>query len=183
MNSAVVDTPPVSIYIDGSCIENRNVTADTAAGWGFVVVIGDRGVGRGTGDLMHESSGPVITNPNSNEWLGAEVGSNNTGELSAMVHALRWILVNCPKGEVTIRADSMYALRITDGAWSAKANKKLAYLSQELWKEVAQVVDLHNAHVKAHSGHRWNERADHLAYRGQGDDDPIPLQFWRPGQR
>jgi len=183
VNSAVVDTPPVSIYIDGSCIENRNVTADTAAGWGFVVVIGDRGVGRGTGDLMHESSGPVITNPNSNEWLGAEVGSNNTGELSAMVHALRWILVNCPKGEVTIRADSMYALRITDGAWSAKANKKLAHLSQELWKEVAQVVDLHNAHVKAHSGHRWNERADHLAYRGQGDDDPIPLQFWRPGQR
>ncbi|MBC88633.1 MAG: hypothetical protein CMB12_05075 [Euryarchaeota archaeon] len=183
MNSAVVDTPPVSIYIDGSCIENRNVTADTAAGWGFVVVIGDRGVGRGTGDLMHESSGPVITNPNSDEWLGAEVGSNNTGELSAMVHALRWILVNCSKGEVTIRADSMYALRITDGAWSAKANKKLAHLSQELWKEVAQVVDLHNAHVKAHSGHRWNERADHLAYRGQGDDDPIPLQFWRPGQR
>lgn len=183
MNSAVVDTPPVSIYIDGSCIENRNVTADTAAGWGFVVVIGDRGVGRGTGDLMHESSGPVITNTNSDEWLGAEVGSNNTGELSAMVHALRWILVNCPKGEVTIRADSMYALRITDGAWSAKANKKLAHLSQELWKEVAQVVDLHNAHVKAHSGHRWNERADHLAYRGQGDDDPIPLQFWRPGQR
>ena len=183
MSSAVVDTPPVSIYIDGSCIENRNVTADTAAGWGFVVVIGDRGVGRGTGDLMHESSGPVITNPNSDEWLGAEVGSNNTGELSAMVHALRWILVNCPKGEVTIRADSMYALRITDGSWSAKANKKLAHLSQELWKEVAQVVDLHNAHVKAHSGHRWNERADHLAYRGQGDDDPIPLQFWRPGQR
>ena len=56
--------PPVSIYIDGSCIENRNVTADTAAGWGFVVVMGDSGVGRGTGDLIHESSGPVITDSN-----------------------------------------------------------------------------------------------------------------------
>tara|TARA_B100000287_G_scaffold332545_1_gene317583 strand:- start:4078 stop:4629 length:552 start_codon:yes stop_codon:yes gene_type:complete len=183
VSSAVVDVPPVSIYIDGSCIENRNVTADTAAGWGFVVVIGDTGVGRGSGDLIHESSGPVITDPESKDWLGAEVGSNNTGELSAMVHALRWILVNCPEGQVTVRADSMYALHISDGSWSAKANKQLALLSQQLWKEAAQVVNLHNAHVKAHSGHRWNERADHLAYRGQGEDDPIPLQFWRPGQR
>ncbi len=30
------------IYVDGSCSENRNVTATTEAGWGFCVIEGDR---------------------------------------------------------------------------------------------------------------------------------------------
>ncbi|GIS41662.1 MAG: hypothetical protein Ct9H90mP14_1180 [Methanobacteriota archaeon] len=37
------------IYVDGSCEENRNVTAETPAGWGFCVVEGDTGLGRGPG--------------------------------------------------------------------------------------------------------------------------------------
>ena len=36
------------IYVDGSCIENRNVTNHTKAGWGFVIK-GDTGLGRGRG--------------------------------------------------------------------------------------------------------------------------------------
>ena len=40
---------PISIYVYGSCIENRNVGPETAAGWGFVVVRGDRGLGKGNG--------------------------------------------------------------------------------------------------------------------------------------
>ena len=43
------------IYVDGSCEENRNVTADTPAGWGFCVVEGDTGLGRGRGEIVTEA--------------------------------------------------------------------------------------------------------------------------------
>ena len=98
-----------------------------------------------------------------------------------MIHALRWILVNCPEGQVTIRSDSMYALHISDGSWSAKANKQLALLSQQLWQEASQIVDLNSAHVKAHSGHRWNERADLLL--SWANEDDVSFAIRRPGQR
>ena len=38
-------TRPVHIYVDGSCGENRNVTSDTKAGWGFCVISEDTGSG------------------------------------------------------------------------------------------------------------------------------------------
>ena len=59
-------SPPISIYVDGSCIENRNVGPDTPAGWGFVVVSGDRGLGKGTGDVIYEEAGKVVTNKEKN---------------------------------------------------------------------------------------------------------------------
>ncbi len=174
---------PLSIYVDGSCIENRNVGPNTAAGWGFLVVEGDRGLGKGNGKPIHEEAGKVITDSKNKQWIGAEVGSNNTAELSAMVYALKWVITECPNTSVTIRADSMYALRITDGSWKAKENKVLAERSQMMWKEARKICNIDSAHVKAHTGHRWNERADHLAFRAQSNDVAIPLQFWKPGQR
>ena len=50
---------------------------------GFLVVKG-RPLGKGKGEIIHESFGLVITNSDSEDYFGAEVGSNNTGELSAM---------------------------------------------------------------------------------------------------
>ena len=42
------------IYFDGSCGENRNVGPETPAGWGFCVIIGDNGIGKGHGlSLIH----------------------------------------------------------------------------------------------------------------------------------
>lgn len=174
---------PISIYVDGSCIENRNVGPETAAGWGFVVVRGDRGLGKGNGDLIYEESGKVVTDENDSEWMGAEVGSNNTAELSAMIYALKWTITECLDSPITIRADSMYALRITDGSWKAKENKILASRAQNMWKEAKKISEIDSAHVRAHSGHRWNERADHIAFRAQSNETAIPLQFWKPGQR
>jgi ribonuclease HI len=42
--------------------------------------------------------------------------------------------------------------------------------------------DLSWDHVRAHRGHRWNERADHLAKRAMRRERPEPLTFWKPGQ-
>ena len=79
----------ISIYVDGSCEENRNVSSDTPAGWGFCVVIGDTGLGKGQGEIVTEKSGPVVTKKTSSEYIGSEVGSNNTAELCAIANALK----------------------------------------------------------------------------------------------
>ena len=171
------------IYVDGSCLENRNVTSSTRAGWGFCVIEGDSGTGNGKGDLLDEMNGEVVTDPSSKVYLGAEVGSNNTAELSAIAHALRWLLTQDEVGEVTIRGDSEYALNISSGKWRAKANRELANMVQSLWREVSEQLDLIGEHVPAHKGHRWNERSDHLAFRAMKGEVALPLQFWKPGRR
>ena len=81
------------IYVDGSCIGNQNVEQNTPAGWGVVVITGSNDLGRGNGEILHEFHGKVITDGEDDGFIGAEVGSNNTAELSAFAGALRWILL------------------------------------------------------------------------------------------
>jgi len=173
----------VNIYVDGSCEDNRNVTSSTPAGWGFCVIIGDSGTGKGQGDLVTEKCGQVVTNSEEEGFMGAEVGSNNTAELSAIAHALRWVLLNPDIEGVVVRTDSTYAGNVSSSAWKAKANSDLAKRVQELWEEASSVCSVEWEHVRAHRGHRWNERADHLAFRAMKGDSPVPLQFWKPGMR
>ena len=177
------DIRSVHIYVDGSCSENRNVSSETRAGWGLCVIVNDGGPGNGKGHLLTELSGEVITNEEAGGYLGAEVGSNNTAELSAIAHALRWILSESEVDSATIRGDSNYALNIASGLWKAKANQALARRVSDLWDEVSGIVTLVGEHVPAHRGHRWHESADHLAFRAMQGDSPLPLQFWKPGQR
>jgi ribonuclease HI len=171
------------IYVDGSCEENRNVTSKTPAGWGLCVISGDSGIGKGGGDVIFERSGPVVTKESADGFLGAEVGSNNTAELSAIAHAMRWLLSEGDSRDVVLRGDSQYALNIASGEWRAKANRELAGSVQALWSEVTSLHSLCAEHVRAHRGHRWNERADHLAFRAMQGEDALPLQFWKPGSR
>ena len=180
MNNVVA---ALHIYVDGSCEENRNVTADTPAGWGFCVVEGDTGLGKGRGEIVTEGSGPVITDQGSGAFIGAEIGSNNTAELCGFAAALRWLLIEGGSDAAVIRADSQYAGNLASGVWKAKANKELVHQVQLLWREVSGLRPLTWSHVKAHRGHRWNERADHLAVRRAQGDLPEPLTFWKPGQR
>ncbi|MEC7704122.1 MAG: RNase H family protein [Candidatus Thermoplasmatota archaeon] len=183
MSDSVPISERISLYFDGSCQDNRNVTKDTLAGWGVVIVKGDSGLGRGDGEIIEEMSGRVLTDSSQDGYLGAEVGSNNTGELSAMAHALRWLLIEDSTDRVTIRGDSQYALNIAVGEWRAKANRELAARVQALWNEVTSLREVEAEHVRAHRGHRWNERADHLAWRACIGENPLPLQFWKPGMR
>jgi len=60
MDDSIPLAERISLYFDGSCQENRNVTAETPAGWGVVVVRGDSGLGKGDGEVIEELSGPVI---------------------------------------------------------------------------------------------------------------------------
>jgi ribonuclease HI len=181
--SASSSEAELTIYVDGSCQDNQNVTSKTPAGWGAVIVTGDNQRGNGTGAVQTEISGLVITDPKVNGFLGAEVGSNNTAELSAIAHALRWLLVESGESKIIIRGDSQYALEIAQKNWRAKANQLLAQRVQSLWDEVSSLRPLSGEWVRAHRGHRWNERADHLAFRAMQGEQPLPLEFWKPGKR
>ena len=171
------------IYVDGSCLGNQNVDEETPAGWGVVVITGSNDLGRGNGEIFHEFNGRVITDPEESKFIGAEVGSNNTAELTAFAEALRWVLSEGGDSEIVIKTDSQYAGNQATGNWKAKANRELVAHVQALWNEVLQLRDLSWEHVKAHSGHRWNERADHLAIRAANNEAPMSLSFWKPGQR
>ena len=175
--------PTWTIYGDGSCPGNRDVAATTSASWAFVVVEGDLPHGRGSGEVVHEEAGPVLTDSTAPGFLGAEVGSNNTAELSAFAQALRWLLLQTSDANALIRADSIYAGNLADGSWKAKANRALVARVQALWKEVNEQREVAWDHVRAHRGHRWNERADHLAGRHALGEAPDPLSFWRTGSR
>ena len=172
-----------TIYVDGSCPANRDVDATTPASWAFVVVEGDLSHGRGAGEVVHEEAGSVLTDPKAPGFLGAEVGSNNTAELSAFAQALRWLLMQTSDEPALIRADSIYAGNLADGSWKPKANRALVARVQALWKEVQEQREVAWDHVRAHRGHRWNERADHLAGRHALGEPPDPMSFWRPGRR
>ena len=160
----------INIYTDGSAMGNNNVTKDTPAGWGIVVVEGATGDHQ-SGKMIRQFNGRVITDPKHPLYIGAEVGSNNTGELTAIYKALSWCLSNKliidDYGEVTIYSDSQYALNVVLGDWNASKNRKLVAQCKGLLTKVREAgTTVNSAHIKAHSGFLWNERADQLAYDG-----------------
>ena len=122
----------ISIYVDGSCLENQNVDQNTPAAWGLVVVSGDNGLGKGNGEIVEELFGNVVTSPSDKKYLGAAVGSNNTAELSGFAEALRWLLIEGSDIPAVIRTDSLYAGNLATGKWKPKANKKLVESLQKL---------------------------------------------------
>ena len=73
--------PTVSVfrcYLDGSCpTNNKPVSQRGGAGWGFAVSLGSQ--------HYVDSFGPVILDPNSPWFIGAESASNNSGEFFGYV--------------------------------------------------------------------------------------------------
>lgn len=170
---ASCETPAVeavwNLFVDGSCPGNRNVREQAAAaGWGVAV-------GRTPEDACSslewtaELYGPVVTDRDSPLSLGAEVGSNNTGELSALGEAMLWLRDEAP-GSKTLPAavhyDSQYAANIATGRNRAHKNLELASTVQRLYAEIKQQRPLSLVYVKGHSGVAGNELADHLASMG-----------------
>ena len=71
-----------NIFTDGSGLEPGK------AGWG-VAIFADGPSNWGERPL-YQLCGPVIIDRQSHLFLGAEVATNNTGELTAMMEALLW---------------------------------------------------------------------------------------------
>ena len=117
-------------------------------------------------ELLADLYGPVVVDPQRFGYLYAEVGSNNTAELSAICEALLWLRDHAPTLPAAICYDSEYAAKVVQGIWQAHKNTKLVERGLELFREVRAQRTLRFVHIKSHRGHRWNERADSLAKRG-----------------
>lgn len=152
----------INIYTDGSAPTNV-AGVNNRAGWAFVVVKGDTGPQHNEGEKTYESNGRVITDPHHPLWIGAEVGSNNTAELSAMYHALDYIRTMSLE-DVTIYTDSMYAMNLVFGTWKPSTNHRLVNSAKELAERLKGKVTC--IHVRAHMDLLWNETADELAKQG-----------------
>lgn len=153
---------PVNIYVDGSCYGNNNVRVNACkAGWGVVILEPDEPI---------ELFGPVVCNSSDRGFLGAEVGSNNTGELSAVCEALIYVRDTLNDCEVCIYHDSTYAVNVITGEMKAKKNKALVETGKSLLTEAQTCCMVTFQHVKAHSGDKWNDLADALAKRGATGD-------------
>lgn len=170
----------IGIYVDGSAPVNVASTTNPA-GWGVVIVENPKN--HEGGEILASYAGPVITDPDEISHVGAEVGSNNTAELSAIWWALYIMRALSLLGdvEVTIYGDSEYAGKMANGSWKPKENKELVKNVKAIWQRtLLNCSSLVWAHVRAHQGNYYNEMADELANRGvhlQEDHKPIDIEM------
>jgi len=102
----------IRAYTDGSCFENRHNTENTPAGWGYYI------------EEITEAYGPVNTNTQDPFWLGAKIGSNNTGELQAIAELFLYIIENITEPHIIkIGYDSKIAANMARGIWKPKKTK------------------------------------------------------------
>jgi len=157
----------LAVFTDGACQGNTNVATSTnPAGWGAVVVSGVTGDPPTGGSASMELYGPVELDVDAADYMGAQVCSNNTGELSAICHALRWLADDASSQPAVICYDSEYASNQAQGLHKAHKNVLLSKKSRELLAEARKHREVRFLHVKGHSGNEWNDAADSLANKG-----------------
>ena len=150
-------TPPLKkgvFYTDGSGSRGR-CSAKTPAGWGWCSP---------QGETWEEAKGPVITSPDHTAFLGANVGSNNTGELSAIAEAVLYALEH-NYTSINIHTDSQWSIKVLTGKWRPKTHHNLINYIRGLLRQPTLKVHLH--WVRAHRGTEGNEKADQLANQGR----------------
>ena len=147
------------VYTDGSGSRGK-ATKHTRAGWGWC-------------SQQHQqwitACGPVVTSPANSGYVGASVGSNNTGEVSAIIEALLYA-VEHEYTRVHVHTDSQWSINVITGKWRPKSNKTLVETAKTLVRKAGMTVHFH--WVKGHAGHEGNEKADTLAEAGKEAEEP-----------
>ena len=171
------------LYTDGSCIGNQNVlTTSSPAGWGVAIVteFTDLPTASPNASLVAQLYGPVVSAQREHglPFATTEVGSNNTGELSAIAAALSWLLHTETAGtQAVICYDSQYAADSVLGAFNGKRNEKLIQHCRSLYLRVSLQRPLSMQHVKGHSNNRWNNLADQLANQGNSGQSHLSMAY------
>ena len=162
------DTPRLVIATDGFASKGQ-------AGWGYNVcrttrsqLEADTDSAQTVAAAVTQEAGRVITDPKRPEYIGAAKHTNNTGELSAVYHALtRAPSLLRPGEELVIMPDSQLAICTTTGAWASKKHTELVRRNRAAFAKLReQGTTVRFQHVRAHRGHAMNEAADELAKKG-----------------
>jgi ribonuclease HI len=165
---AKLDDDAVVFYTDGGCDGNGANGVWGKAGWGAVAMRTNASTGER--EVADELWGNVELDATSPYFLGATVGSNNTGELIGIAQALIWLRdVDAGQAQAAICFDSEYAARITQGIYRPKKNAELSRICQRLLKEEAKrrAGGVKFIHVRGHSDDVGNDRADLLVQWGK----------------
>lgn len=171
------DEDTLDLYTDGSCPQNDlDLHAiERMAGWGSLAVA----PGQDEDDsrvILAELWGPVVTSPDCQYYIGAEVSSNNTGELSAIIEILAWVLHYAyalpfsPNYPIRVCSDSQYAMDALQGITRVTTNRLLVRTGQAILAAVQCYRNVTFKKVKGHSGQLFNTRADELAGVGATGD-------------
>lgn len=136
----------VEMFTDGACSGNPG-----PGGWGTIL--------RCNGKEKELSGGEAQT-------------TNNRMELTAVIEGLKALKYPC---DVKLTTDSKYvsdAIKLgwarawRANGWRKRSNKKHV-LNIDLWKELLELLEIHNVKiiwVRGHTGHPENERCDCLAH-------------------
>ena len=90
--------PRILAYAAGSCPNNQIVSFDNPAGWGFALTLsGSTTQHPPTDATWHQAWGPVKTIPT--DIVHPLPGSNNTGELKAIIGLFDYLLYYSPFSE------------------------------------------------------------------------------------
>lgn len=90
---------------------------------------------------------------------------NVSGEIQAALFAVEKALeYGCQS--IEIHHDYQGIRSWVDGSWRTKTEETMNY--QKKMSDYLDMIDISFSHVKAHTGDRWNEKADDLAKEGAG---------------
>ena len=150
-----------------SCPNNRVVGPDNPAGWGFALTTDTSPIfNPGPYREWFRSRGPVKSQPTDDSILPDVYGSNNTGELHALIELFDYLLQysQLPRGsQINIRADPQYAMRLILGDSVPTTHHQLVALARQYYTAVRAQYRAILHKVEAHVGIYGNELADSLA--------------------
>ena len=151
----------ISVYTDGSCINNQN-SAKRRAGWAAYYE---------DDEFRHHSLYGM---------LPGRAQTNNRAELWAILTAIKVAIKNkIPNSgqHLVIHTDSEYSIDIITGRKRAKSNKDILIQLKEAIKSAKHWFIIDFEHVRAHVGIPSNELVDKYAKMGAilVDDTPLPI--------
>ena len=139
-----IEIKHVEIYTDGACSGNPG-----PGGYGAVI---------------------IYKNQRREISQGFKITTNNRMEILAVIEALKILNQPC---NINLYSDSKYLIDAITKGWLDKwqknnwhRNKKDLVLNIDLWKELLNLLELHNINfiwVKGHNNNKENEHCDFLA--------------------
>lgn len=153
--------PKVEIYCDGAA--SRNGLDGAIAGWAWCLLVDE--------ELTAENSGRIIG------------GTNNQGELTAVIKALEFVEENAQNTSypITLYSDSSYCVKgVTEWMynwkeynWTRNPGGTAELKNKELWQalfNLSQNLNIKFYWIKGHGDSYWNNYVDKMAVKETKND-------------